>query len=132
MHGYSASHVETALDSLARLEQPMSVTWAVRLPIIRQTSAALVQRLTQHGHTLTCWGDMGEAEERWLSSSHIRPLAFVDSTTPALFLQTTYWTRLAAALVLFGALSAVLRASRKRGTRLLGAVISGKPKDLSV
>lgn len=132
MHGYSASHVETALDSLARLEQPMSITWAVRLPIIRQTSAALVRRLTQRGRTLTCWGDMGEAEERWLSSPHIRPLAFVDSTTPGPFLQATYWTQLAAALVLFGALSAMLHARSKRGTRLLGAVISGKSKDLSV
>ena len=131
MHGYAAAHVERALEGLAKLEQPLPVTWAVRLPIIRQTSAELVRRLTEDGRTLTCWGEMGSREELWLSQHHIRPLAFVDSIPPAFFLQTTSWTQRVATLVLFGATLAALLRSR-RGASFWSAVIPGKPKDLSV
>ena len=129
MHGYSSEHVENALGSLAKLERPMPVTWAVRLPIIAQTSQTLVRRLTEKDRTLTCWGDLGWREELWLSSPEIRPLAFIDSAPPGRFLWATYCMQLAATVALVGV--GIVRFHGRFGPSFRSALAS-KPKDLSV
>jgi hypothetical protein len=129
LHGYSTQHVESALGSLAKLERPMPVTWAVRLPIIAQTSPALVRRLTENDRTLTCWGDLGWREGLWLSSPEIRPLAFIDSAPPGRFLLATYCIQLTGIVALVGAGMMLLRG--RSGQSFRGAFAS-KPEELSV
>lgn len=100
MHGYSAAHVDDALNALAKLQHPIAVTWAVRSTIIRQTPAAVVRRLTEKQRTLTVWGDAGSSELQWLASPDIAPHAFVDITSPALYLRATWFTQIAFPLLL--------------------------------
>jgi len=118
MHGYSAAHIDDALNTLAKLDHPIAVTWAVRSAIIRQTPAALVRRLTEQQRTLTVWGDAGSSELQWLALPEVAPHAFVDITSPALYLKATWFAQIAFPL-LAGALIYAFTSRRKLAKGLL-------------